>query len=157
MLSDAERQELELIASRYPTRQTAAIDGLLALQRRRGWISDEALADLAGALEMTPAELDSVATFYSRLHRRRTGRHVIAVCDSVSCYLMGGEDLLRALEGRLGIRRGQTTPDGAFTLLPAVCLGHCEQAPAMTAGQAVHGHLTLAKVEQILSGLRAGA
>src|SRR4051812_41190730 len=98
MLSDSERQELEQLLGRYPTKQTASIDSLLAVQKHRGWISDEALKDVANFLEMTPDELDGVATFYTRIFRKPVGTHVISVCDSVSCFIMGGETLIRHLE-----------------------------------------------------------
>jgi NADH-quinone oxidoreductase subunit E len=151
MLSDSERQEIEQLVRRYPTKQTASIDSLLVVQKHRGWISDEALKDVAIFLEMTPDELDGVATFYTRIFRKPVGTHVISVCDSVSCFIMGGETLMRHLEKRLGIRAGQTTTDGRFTLVPNVCLGHCELAPVMLVGQEVFGNLTEERIDRIVT------
>ena len=151
MLSDSECQEIEQLLRRYPTKQTASIDSLLVVQKHRGWISDEALKDVAYFLEMTPDELDGVATFYTRIFRKPVGTHVISVCDSVSCFIMGGETLMRHLEKRLGIRAGQTTTDGRFTLVPNVCLGHCELAPVMLVGQEVFGNLTEERIDRIVT------
>jgi len=153
MLSNSERQELEQLLGRYPTKQTASIDSLLVVQRHRGWISDEALEDVANFLEMTPDELDGIATFYTRIFRKPVGTHVISVCDSVSCFIMGGESLIRHLEGKLDIRAGQTTVDGKFTLIPNVCLGHCELAPVMLVGHKVFGNLTEERVDEIVTGV----
>ena len=89
------------------------------------------IRDIGELLEMSPADLDSVATFYNLIFRKPVGRHVIMLCDSVSCWIMGYERMREHLTGRLGIRFGETTPDNRFTLLPIVCLGACEQAPAM--------------------------
>ncbi|MBI2876570.1 MAG: NADH-quinone oxidoreductase subunit NuoE [Candidatus Tectomicrobia bacterium] len=151
MLSDAERREIEGFLAIYPTKQTASVDGLMVIQRHRGWVSDEALKELAPLLEMTPDELDGVATFYSRIFRRPVGKHIISVCDSISCYILGGETLLTYLEKKLGIQAGQTTPDGTFTLIPTVCLGHCELAPVMLVDRQVFGHLTEEKIDRILA------
>lgn len=151
MLSDAERTEIEGLIAKYPTRQTASIDGLLVIQKHRGWVSDEAIQDLAPLLGMTAADLDGVATFYSRIFRKPVGTHVISVCDSVSCFVMGGETMLAYLEKKLGIRAGETTADGMFTLIPNVCLGHCEIAPVMLVDHQVHGNLTEEKIDQILA------
>jgi NADH-quinone oxidoreductase subunit E len=151
MLSDSERQELEQLLGRYPTKQTASIDSLLVVQKYRGWISEEALKDVASFLEMTPDELDGIATFYTRIFRKPVGTHVISVCDSVSCFIMGAESLMRHLEQRLNIRAGQTTVDGRFTLIPNVCLGHCELAPVMLVGHQVFGNLTEERIDQIVT------
>ncbi|HEY3356150.1 MAG TPA: NADH-quinone oxidoreductase subunit NuoE [Polyangia bacterium] len=150
-LSATERDEIEGIATRYPTRQTAAIDGLLVLQRHRGWVPDDALDELARILGMSAADLDGVATFYSRVFRRPVGQHVISVCDSVSCFIMGGETILALLERKLGIKPGGTTADGRFTLIPTVCLGHCERAPVMLVDHEVFGELTEEKLDSILA------
>jgi NADH-quinone oxidoreductase subunit E len=114
-------------------------------------VSDEDVRDVAAALNLTPAEVDSIATFYSLIFRRPVGRHVILICDSVSCHVTGYEAVRDHLVRRLGIGLGQTTADGRFTLLPAACLGLCEQAPAMMIGEEVHGNLTLQKVDEILT------
>jgi len=152
VLTDQELREIEDELSHLPTRRSGCIDALKIVQRHRGWVSDEALADVAGVLSMTPAELDHVATFYNLVFRQPVGKHVILVCDSVSCWLTGQETVLAHLQKKLGIEPGQTTPDGEFTLLPTVCLGHCEQAPVMMLDGEVIGNLTEDKIDQIIGG-----
>ena len=151
MLTQEERQEIEAEVAAAERKRAAASDALKLVQRHRGWVSDEAIEEVAGMLGMSPCELDSIATFYSGIHRRPVGRHVILVCDSVSCWIMGYNPIREHLTARLGIGLGETTADGRFTLLPAACLGVCEQAPAMLVDGDVHGDLTTEKVDQILA------
>jgi NADH-quinone oxidoreductase subunit E len=131
MLIQEEIHELESELAHYPRRQSASVEALKIVQRHRGWISDESLRDLAGFLEMTVEELDGVATFYPLIHRRPVGRHVIRMCDSVSCWIMGYGKLYAELTEKFGIRFGETSADGRFTLLPSSCLGACDHAPAL--------------------------
>ena len=150
MLSKDEKGEIEAEAARYETRQAAAIDAMRIVQRRRGWISDEAIAELAAFLRMPAAQLDSVASFYNQIFRRPVGRHVIQVCDSVSCWLMGYEPLLGHLCAQLDISPGQTTADGRFTLLPVACLGACDEAPVMLVDEDLHTKLDPESIDDIL-------
>ena len=152
MLSEAEREEIEAQLVHYEQRRAAGIDALKIVQRHRGWIADEQLADIARLLEMTPAELDAVATFYNLVFRRPVGRHVILYCDSVSCWIMGCEQLRARLAGQLAIGPGETTADGRFTLLPTVCLGACDHAPVLMIDATLHGDVDPARLEDILSG-----
>jgi len=150
MLSAEEREEIEAEISRYPYKRAVCVEALKIVQKHRGWVSDEAIRDVGGVLEMTPAELDSVATFYNLVFRKPVGRHVILVCNSVSCWVMGYEDVVTHLTRRLGIGFGGTTPDGRFTLLPVVCLGACDRAPVMMVDEDLHGELTGGKIDEIL-------
>ena len=118
------------LARRYPDPRAACIEALKLVQSRHRWISDGRLGEVAALLGMTADELDGVATFYNLIFRRPVGRHVVLLCDSVSCWVMGQERLLEHLTRRLGIGFGGTTADGRFTLLPTVCLGFCDRAPA---------------------------
>ncbi len=132
MLSDEERRQIDEELEHYPTKQAVCIDALKIVQRERdGWVSDDSLAEVADYLEMSPAELDSVASFYNLIFREPVGRHVILVCNSISCWIMGYGDLRARLKDRLGIDLGETTADGRYTLLPIVCLGTCDHAPAL--------------------------
>jgi NADH-quinone oxidoreductase subunit E len=151
LLSDTEREELERELEQVPYPRAACIEGLKIVQRHRGWVSDEALRDLAEALAMSPDELDSVATFYNLIFRRPVGRHVILVCDSVSCWTLGYEDILAALEQRLGVGFGRTTEDGRFTLLPIPCLGCCDHAPALMIDEDLHQDLRPEGLDAILA------
>jgi len=149
-LTADERAELQEELDRLPTRRAAGIEGLKIVQRHRGWVTDAGLAALAAALDLSVAELESVATFYNLIYRRPVGRHVILLCDSVSCWTLGQEDLQSALETRLGISLGETTADGRFTLLPMACLGCCDRAPAMMIDRDLHTDLVPAGLDAIL-------
>lgn len=141
MLSPAELKEIEHELAHYEQPSAATIEALKIVQKHRGWVSDEAVKDIAEKLRTSPADVDSVATFYNLIFRKPVGRHVIFQCDSVSCHIMGADGLRAKLEKKLGIKPGQTTPDGRFTLLPIVCLGTCDRAPAMLVDQDLHRDL----------------
>jgi len=150
VLSPEERQEIEAEFAHYPDKRAVCIDAMKVVQQHRGWVSDEALRDVAELLEMSVDELDSVATFYNLIFRKPVGRHVIMVCDSVSCWIMGYDRVREHLTTRLGIKLGETTPDGRFTLLPIVCLGTCDHAPAMMVDNDLHRDLDTEKIDSIL-------
>lgn len=152
MLSEAERHEIEAELSHYEDSRAACIDALKIVQRHRGWISDEGLADVARILGMSPCELDGVATFYNLLFRRPVGRHVVLVCDSASCWIMGYERLRARLEEHLGIGFGETTADRRFTLLPSVCLGACDRAPVLMIDETLHADVEADRLDLLLSG-----
>lgn len=154
MISTAETETITAIARRYENKQAASIEALREVQRSRGWVSDENLGDVALLLEMSPDELDAVATFYNLVFRREVGRHVILLCNSVSCWIMGCEPLRRHLESRIGAGLGQTTTDGRFTLLPIVCLGACDHAPTMMIDDDLHGDLDPRRVDEVLAQYR---
>lgn len=154
MLSPDERREIEAELAHYPNKRAVCIDAMKIVQRHRGWVSDEALADIAAFLEMSPDDLDGVATFYNLIFREPVGRHVVFVCDSVSCWVMGCERVREQLSKRLGIRLGETTADGRFTALPIVCLGACDHAPAMMIDNDLHQDLDEQKLDAILEKYR---
>ena len=150
MLSEIERRELEDAVKHYPDKRGAAIDALLTIQRRRGWISDDSLLEIAQFLEITAEDLDSVATFYNLVFRKPVGRHVAFMCDSISCWIKGCEQIQEQIKKLYDVDLGQTTADGRLTLLPIACLGQCERAPAVMIDQDVYGNLTPEQVEQIV-------
>jgi NADH-quinone oxidoreductase subunit E len=150
MLTEDEKTPIQLEIERSETPRSACVEALRILQGRHGWISDEDIADLAPLLGMTPDELDAVATFYPFIFRRPVGRHVIFVCDTVSCWVMGYESLLRRLKESLDISMGETTPDGRFTLLPVSCIGACDHAPAVMIDRDLHVDLDPEKLDRLL-------
>lgn len=154
MLSEEEIQKIEAEFPHYPNKQAVSIEALKIVQRHRGWVSDESIHDLAEFLELTPDELDSVATFYNLIYRKPVGRHVILVCDSVSCWIMGYENLRARLAEQLGIKMGQTSDDDRFTLLPIPCLGTCDHAPAMMVDEDLYRDLKPDDLEEILAGYK---
>jgi NADH-quinone oxidoreductase subunit E len=150
MLSPEEIREIEDEARLYPDRKAAAIDALKIVQEHRRWISDESLREIADFLGMTAEDLDGIATFYNLIHRKPVGRHVIHVCNSVSCWIMGCDAVLSELGDRLQVQPGGTTADGRFTLLPIQCLGHCERAPAVMIDHEMHGDLSAGGIGEVL-------
>jgi NADH-quinone oxidoreductase subunit E len=151
MLTEDERREIQLELGQSDHKPAAIVEALKIVQRHRGWIADESVRDLAEFLEMTPDEIDAIATFYSLIFRRPVGRHVILICDSISCWIMGYEDLRTHLRDRLDTGLGQTSADGRFTLLPIPCLGTCDHAPAMMIDEDLYQDLTREKIDQILT------
>ena len=154
MLLPEERKEIEAELPRYPKKQAVCIDAMKIVQRHRGWVSDESIRDIAELLDMSADDLDGVATFYNLIYRKPVGRHVILLCNSVSCWIMGYERLRAQLQQRLGIQFGETTPDGRFTLLPIVCLGTCDHAPALMIDNDLHRDLTPESVDRVLESYR---
>ncbi|MDQ2694830.1 MAG: NADH-quinone oxidoreductase subunit NuoE [Pseudomonadota bacterium] len=150
MLSAEERQAIAAATAHYPDARAASVEALKIVQARHGWVSDQHLREAADVLGMTAEELDAVATFYSLIYRRPVGRHVILLCDSVSCWIMGYDKVRERLHETLGIGLGETTPDGRFTLLPVCCLGACDRAPALLIGEDLHQNLDAERIDSIL-------
>lgn len=154
MLSMEEINEIAAETAHYPKREAGCIDALKIVQRHRGWVSDESVHDIAVHLGMSATDVDSVATFYNLIYRKPVGRHVISICDSVSCWIMGYEQMRKHLHERLGIGFGETTPDNRFTLLPTVCLGCCDHAPAMMVDRDLHSDLDPEKIDAQLENYK---
>jgi len=150
MLTEEEKNEIEEEIRNYPYRAVACIDALKIVQQHRGWVSDESVKDIAHYLGMANEEVDGVATFYSRIYRKPVGKNVILICDGVSCMIMGYESLYEYISGKIGIRFGETTADGLFTLLPISCLGDCDHAPAMIINNDHFNGLTVKKIDELL-------
>ena len=130
--------------------RSACVAAMKFIQDRRGWVNDEAMEWLSVKLDMPLADLESVATFYSLIFRKPVGKHVILMCDSVSCWIMGCETVADHLRRRLGIDLGETTPDGLFTWLTIPCLGACDMAPAMMVDEVLCGPLTPELIDKVL-------
>jgi NADH-quinone oxidoreductase subunit E len=151
VLTEAEKSRIDAVIALYETRTAASVEAMRIVQETRGWVSDETLSDVAEYLGISTSYLDSLATFYSLIFRRPVGRHVIMVCDSVCCWMDGSEQLIRDIDAGLGIGLGETTADGRFTLLPVVCLGACDKAPAMLVDWRLHGRVTAESLPSILA------
>jgi len=156
MLSEAARQDILRIRSRYPVAQSALIPALLRAQEELGWVPPEAMAEVASLLGVPVETVAEVASFYSLIFTEPVGERVIQFCTNLSCMLNGAEEVLRHVEARLGIRPGQTTPDGRYTLKLAECLAACEEAPCMIVGTERYGNLTPQKVDRILLDTNGG-
>lgn len=154
MLSVEEKQKIQHEFRKYPIKSAACIEALKIIQEKRKWVNDEAVKDVAEILEMSPSEVDGVATFYNLIFRRPVGRHVILFCDSISCWVMGSESIRDYLFSKLGIGFGETTKDERFTLLPIACLGDCDHAPAMLVDNDLFNNLSKEKVDSILENYK---
>lgn len=150
MLTEDERREIEEAVRHYSYRRAGCVEALKIVQRHRRWVPDEQVADVALMLDMAQDELDAVATFYPFVFRRPVGRHVILVCDSVTCWIMGYEEVVEAIGKLLGISWGETTPDERFTLLPVSCIGECARAPAIRIDDDTYGDVKADDVEKLL-------
>jgi NADH-quinone oxidoreductase subunit E len=143
MIPENLTNELQARIAHAITPREAAVDVMKALQAHYGWLTDEAVAEAAQLLGLSTLQVEELATFYEMIYRRPVGGKVIHVCDSISCWALGGESLLAHLASSLGIAVGETTADGCFTLLPCCCLGNCTEAPTMMIGDTLYGRLTL--------------
>jgi NADH-quinone oxidoreductase subunit E len=150
MLPEELKTELNDRIAHGVTTREAAIDVLKLLQAHYGWLTDEAVAEAAELLGLSTLQVEELATFYEMLYRRPVGKRVIHVCDSISCWAMGGESLLAHLARTLDIAPGETTADGEFTLLPCCCLGNCGEAPTLMIGDTLHGRVSLARATEML-------
>ncbi|MBB6343035.1 NADH-quinone oxidoreductase subunit E [Pseudomonas fluvialis] len=150
VLSDTERSAIEHEMHHYEDPRAASIEALKIVQKERGWVPDGA-ADAIGAILGIPAsDVEGVATFYSQIFRQPVGRHIIRVCDSMTCFIGGHESILGSIKNHLGIAPGQTTADGRFTLLPVCCLGNCDKAPALMIDDDTFGNVDAGSVAQLL-------
>ena len=150
MLTDQEKEEILEEVKMYPYSQAACIDALRIVQKERRWVSDENIADIARLLNISVEDVDSVASFYSRVYRKPVGRNIILICDSMVCMMMGEESLYDYFNKKLGIAFAETTSDGRFTLLPISCLGDCDHAPSFMINGDLYNNLTKEKMEDIL-------
>lgn len=149
-LSPGEIEEIRMELTRYPDATAASIEALKVVQKYRGWVSDEHLQEVAALLGMSPEELDGVATFYNLIYRRPVGRKVILCCNSVSCWMLGADEVRERLSERLSIGLGETTADGEYTLLPVVCLGACDHAPVLMVNDELRLDVTVEGIDEIL-------
>lgn len=153
MLSPEARQKITALKSDYETARSAVIPALHVAQQDQGWLSSETQADVAELLELTPQAVREVVTFYTMFHQKPVGRHLLQVCRNVACWLHGSHQLQTQIEERLGIKEGETTPDGRFTLLSVECLGSCGTAPVLMVNDRYHEDLTPDALERLLTEL----
>ena len=140
-LSDAERSAIEHEMHHYEDPRAASIEALKIVQKQRGWVPDGASEAIGQVLGIPASDVEGVATFYSQIFRQPVGRHIIRVCDSMTCFVGGHENVLASIKDQLGIEPGQTTADGRFTLLPVCCLGNCDKAPAVMVDDYTFGNV----------------
>lgn len=154
MISETKRQQFDALVARYPEKRSALIPLLHEVQAEVGYLSPEAVAWVAGYLELSPADVLSVASFYDMLHLEPVGKHLIYVCQNLTCALRGSERVIRHLETTLGIRMGETTPDGKITLRRMECLASCGTAPSIQVDGVYHHQVTPDALDALLADLR---
>ena len=155
-LTAVERDEIQHLADHYPKPQAATIEALKVVQRDQGWVSDGKVKAIAEQLNMSPDEVDSVATFYNRIYRKPVARTVVTICDSVSCWVMRSDDLISGLTNHLDISLGESTADNQITLLPTPCLGACDRAPVVMVGDKLMGPLNTQELIEAVEQARGG-
>jgi len=142
-------------ARRYPSAQSAILPALWAVQDEEGYVTAEAMREVAGHLDLPTSLVEATASFYAMYRTRPEGRHQVLICVNVSCALRGADDVVAAREQKLGVRVGETTPDGAITLRSTIeCLGGCGGAPVMQADHRFEENLTPARLDAVFARLR---
>ena len=152
-LSPSVEKEIEEIVARYPDRRSAILPLLHVVQRENGYVTEAGMRVVASTLGLSPAQVFDATTFYTMFYTQPVGKNVIQVCKTLSCALLGADSLILYLERTLGIRVGETTPDGLFTLTAVECLASCGTAPMMQINDDYYEGLTKEKVDRILKEL----
>ncbi|MBC8423921.1 NAD(P)H-dependent oxidoreductase subunit E [bacterium] len=155
-LAEEDRAAFAGIVDRYPTKRSALMPTLWLIQDRHGHVSDEAVAWTAAQLEVSEAKVRELISFYFMFRDTPQAKYVLQVCHNISCHIMGARPLLAHLEKRLGVRVGETTPDGMFALEGAECLGACGMGPCMLVGKHLYERLTPERIDAILDSMRRG-
>jgi len=150
-LSAAVKEKIRSFFPRYPTRRAVLLPALHITQDALGYISPRAMREIAELLELPPAAVMDVVTFYTHFWTHPRGRKVITVCRSISCELLGGNELLEALKQKLGIDEHQTTPDGEYSLMTEECLAGCDHAPCMLINEKLHKRVRVEDLDRILA------
>ncbi len=153
MLSEATRRKINSLIQRYPQPRSALIPSLQLAQDEVGYLSHEAVREVAQIFRLAPNEVYEVASFYTMLYKKPVGRYVIQVCTNISCLLCNCEEIMQHLQRRLQIKPGETTSDGKFTLLEVECLASCGTAPVVQINEDYHESLTVDKLDRILDSL----
>ncbi|MFQ5671764.1 MAG: NADH-quinone oxidoreductase subunit NuoE [Nitrospinales bacterium] len=153
VFSESAEREIEAALKKYPEKKSALLPLLHLAQRQEGYVTPGAMAEIARRLDVSPAYVQSVCSFYTMYHTRPVGRHVIRFCTNVSCYLTGCDSLLEYTASKLNIQVGETTPDNKVTLLQEECLAECCAAPVMRVNDTYHLNLTKHSIDEILSSL----
>ena len=155
-LLDADlRKAIQACLPRYPTKQAATLPALHLVNERLGYVPPQAVVEIAELLELAPAQVQDALSFYGFFKQDKPqGRYRVWVCRSVVCAACGGEELLNYFCGKLGIKPGETTPDGRVTLEFSECLGVCDAAPVILINETLHGNVTRAKIDELVEEMK---
>lgn len=148
-LSPAEIKEINAETSHYEDKAAVSIEALKIVQKYRRWVSDDCLIAVAELLDISPAQLEAVATFYNLIYRQPVGKTVIHYCNSVTCWMLGSDQVRERLCRHLNVGLGEMSTDGEYTILPIVCLGACDHAPVAMVGDKLRLDLTENAVNEI--------
>jgi NADH-quinone oxidoreductase subunit E len=154
MLSESLLRKFDQVIAHYPLKRSAIVPLLLFAQDEIGYVSDEAIEEIARRVEVRPIEVIEDISYYSMLHRQPIGRYNLQVCTNISCMLRGGEELFQYCSKKLGISHKQTTPDGIFSLEEVECLGACCGAPAMQVNYDYYENVTPEKIDSLIKKLK---
>ena len=153
MLSESACQKIQELIGQYPKKRSALIPSLHLVQKELGYVSQDAMREIARIFGISPSEVHEVASFYTMFHRKPVGKYVLQVCTNISCQLCNAEGILSHLTKRLGIKPGETTPDNKFTLIEVECLGSCGTSPVAQINDDYYEELTPEKLDKILDSL----
>jgi NADH-quinone oxidoreductase subunit E len=154
MLSETSCRQIQSLMDKYPQKRSALIPALQLAQKEAGYISPELVCEVARLFDLSPNEVNEVASFYTMFYKKPVGKYVIQVCTNISCLLCNAEQIMEHLTQRLGIRPGETTADRKFTLVEVECLGSCGTSPVIQINDDYYEELTLEKVDRILESLK---
>jgi len=154
MLSDPLKRKFDEVIARYPLKRSAIVPLLLFAQDEAGYVTDEAVEEIARRVGVRPIEVIEDISYYSMLRRQPMGKYHLQVCTNISCMLRGGEQIFEYVSKKLGIGHKQTTPDGVFSLEEVECLGACCGAPAMQVNYEYFEDLTPERIDALIAALR---
>jgi NADH-quinone oxidoreductase E subunit len=157
ILTEESIKQMQEKVSRYPHRKSAILPALTIAFRQVGHLNEDVYREISQTIEVPYVEIAEAASFYTLFPKKPVGKYLIQVCHNISCALLGSDSLIEYLEQKLGIKKGETTPDNLFTLISVECLGSCTTAPMMQINQDYYENLTREKVDQILEDLKAKA
>ena len=153
MLSEDARQKIQALISKYPEKRSALIPSLWLAQKDTGFLSPDIVREIAEIFDLSPNEVYEVISFYTMFHKKPVGKYLLQVCTNLSCQLCNAEELVEHLTRKLGIKFGETTADGKFTLMEVECLGSCSTSPVIQINDDYYENLTPEKIDRVLDGL----
>ena len=153
-LPETVSQKIQALIDKYPQKRSALIPSLYLAQKEAGYISHETACEIARIFDLSPNEVYEVVSFYTMFHKKPVGKYVIQVCTNISCMICDAEEIVAHLTKKLGIKLGETTADGKYTLLEVECLGSCGTSPVIQINDDYYEELTPQKVDQILDSLK---
>ncbi len=157
ILTEKSVAAIQQVMKKYPRQKSAILPALTIAYRQVGHLNDDLYIEIAGVIEVPAVEVAEAASFYTMFPKKPTGKYLIQVCHNISCALVGADSLIELLEEKLGIKKGETTPDNLFTLISVECLGSCATAPMMQINHDFYENLTRNKVDTILEKLTQDA